>query len=74
MWIGWDWVGLNLKQVKILHIFSQSHLIHMDRNNRKSPYMDHEVVDVRGYEGSFGDKGITEGLEALNPLQSLRDT
>jgi hypothetical protein len=33
--------------------------------------MDHEVVDVRGCKGSFGDNGITE---ALNPLQSLRDT
>jgi hypothetical protein len=29
MWIGWDWMGLNPKQVKLLLNFFQSHPIHM---------------------------------------------
>jgi hypothetical protein len=28
MWIEWDWVGLNPKQVKFLHDFFQSRPIH----------------------------------------------
>jgi hypothetical protein len=29
MWIGWDWMGFNPKQVKIFHNFFQSHPIHI---------------------------------------------
>jgi hypothetical protein len=29
MWIEWNWVGLNTKQVKILLNFFQSHQIHI---------------------------------------------
>jgi hypothetical protein len=29
MWIEWDWMGLNPKQVKLLLIFFQSHPIHV---------------------------------------------
>jgi hypothetical protein len=29
MWIGWDWMGLNPKQVKLLKNFFQSHPIHV---------------------------------------------
>jgi hypothetical protein len=29
MWIEWDWVGLNPKQVKVLLNFFQSHPIHV---------------------------------------------
>jgi hypothetical protein len=29
MWIEWDWMGLNPKQVKLLHNFFQSHPIHV---------------------------------------------
>jgi hypothetical protein len=29
MWIEWDWMGLNPKQVKLLLHFFQSHPIHV---------------------------------------------
>jgi hypothetical protein len=29
MWIEWDWVGLNPKQVKVLLNIFQSHTIHV---------------------------------------------
>jgi hypothetical protein len=29
MWIEWDWMGLNTKQVKLLLNFFQSHPIHV---------------------------------------------
>jgi hypothetical protein len=29
MWIEWDWMGLNPKQVKLLKNFLQSHPIHV---------------------------------------------
>jgi hypothetical protein len=29
MWIEWDWMGLNPKQVKLLFNFFQSHPIHV---------------------------------------------
>jgi hypothetical protein len=29
MWIEWDWMGLNPKQVKLLKKFFQSHPIHV---------------------------------------------
>jgi hypothetical protein len=29
MWIEWDWIGLNPKQVKFLKNFFQSHPIHV---------------------------------------------
>jgi hypothetical protein len=29
MWIEWDWMGFNPKQVKLFLNFFQSHLIHV---------------------------------------------
>jgi hypothetical protein len=39
IWIEWDWMGLNPKQVKLLLKFFQSHPIHVYWDNRARPYL-----------------------------------
>jgi hypothetical protein len=40
MWIEWDWMGLNPKQVKLLIKFSNPIQSMCIRNNRTRPYGD----------------------------------